>query len=94
MKEALIEAKKGALLGEVPVGAVIAYKEEIIARAHNLVELEKNVSKHAEIVAIERASKVINNWRLNECILAVTLEPCTMCAGAIKLSRIPTVIYG
>lgn len=94
MQEAIIEAKKAALLEEVPVGAVIAYKEKIIARAHNLVEVEKNSSRHAEIIAIERASKILNNWRLNECILAVTLEPCTMCAGAIKLSRIPTVVYG
>lgn len=94
MHEALTEAKKAYELGEVPVGAVVSYKNEIIARAHNEVEKDNSVSKHAEILAIERASKYIDNWRLTECVLAVTLEPCTMCAGAIKLARIPTVIYG
>lgn len=93
MQEALLQAKKAYELGEVPVGAVISYNNEIISRAHNEVEKDGSVSRHAEILAIERASKYLENWRLNECILAVTLEPCTMCAGAIKLARIPTVIY-
>ena len=94
MQEALIEAQKAAALGEVPVGAVIAHNGSIIARAHNLTESETDATGHAEILAIRAASKVIGNWRLSEATLVVTLEPCTMCAGAIKLSRVSTVVFG
>ncbi len=94
MQEALIEAKKAAAIGEVPVGAVIAHQGNIISRAHNLTESEKDATSHAEVLAIRAASKILGNWRLSEATLVVTLEPCTMCAGAIKLSRIPTIVFG
>ncbi len=94
MEAALIEARKAALVEEVPVGAVVYYQDRIIARAHNLVEIQKDSSAHAEILAIKMAAEVLGDWRLNQCILAVTLEPCTMCLGAIKLARIPNLIIG
>ena len=94
MREALKEAKKAFFKNEVPVGAVIAYQEKIIARAHNKVENNKKVTQHAEILVIEKASRKLQDWRLQDCILCVTLEPCTMCMGAIKLARIPTLIIG
>ena len=94
MQEALKEARAAYSLGEVPVGAVVAYKNEIIAKGHNLVEKQSSVIKHAELIAIEKAEEVLQNWRLNDCILCVTIEPCTMCTGAIKLARIGTVVFG
>ena len=94
MQEALEEAKKAAALGEVPIGAVIVYKNEIIARAHNLRETTQNALTHAESMAIQEACKKIGSWRLEETTLYVTLEPCPMCAGAILQSRIPRVVYG
>jgi len=94
MGEALLEAKKASEMGEVPIGAVIAHGSDIIARAHNLVETHQHATAHAEILAIQKASTARKNWRLNETILCVTLEPCAMCVGAIKLSRIPVVIFG
>ncbi len=94
MKEALAEAKKAAQTGEVPVGAVIVKDGEIIARAHNLRETEKNALCHAEIMAINEACKKLGGWRLSSCELYVTLEPCPMCAGAIVNSRIKRVVYG
>lgn len=94
MTEALSEAEKAFLENEVPVGAVVSYRDKIIARAHNTVEKDKQVSSHAEVLAMQFASKVIGDWRLTECILCVTLEPCSMCIGAIRLSRIGTIIYG
>jgi tRNA(adenine34) deaminase len=94
MKEALHEAAQAAARGEVPVGAVIAHNQAIIGRGHNLTESNGNVAAHAEILAMSEASKKLNNWRLSDCILCVTLEPCTMCLGAIRLSRIPTLIFG
>lgn len=94
MLEALEEAKKAAALGEVPIGAVIVYKNEIIARAHNLRETTQNALTHAESMAIQEACKKIGSWRLEETTLYVTLEPCPMCAGAILQSRIPRVVYG
>ena len=94
MREALEEAKKAEALGEVPVGAVVVYKNEIIARAHNTVEKDKDVSAHAEILAIKKAAKVISDWRLNEASLFVTLEPCLMCLGAILHARVKELYFG
>lgn len=94
MQAALCEAEKAAVLGEVPVGAVIAKDGEIIAAAHNTRETEKNATHHAELLAIDAACKKLGGWRLWQCELFVTLEPCPMCAGAIINSRIRRVVYG
>ena len=85
---AIKEAEKAYKKGEVPVGAVIVKDEKIISKAYNTIEKEQNPIKHAEIKAIEKATKKLKNWRLNDCELYVTLEPCEMCRGAIYLSRI------
>ena len=94
MKYALKEAKKAFLLGEVPVGAIIVKNCEIIAKAHNLKEKNKDSTAHAEILAIKKASKKLNNWRLNDCTMYITLFPCPMCASAINQSRISKIVYG
>lgn len=94
MRLALEEAKKAFALDEVPIGAVIVRQNEVIARAHNLKHNLNMATKHAEIIAIEKASQKINNWRLTDCRLYVTIEPCSMCAGAIYSARIDTVIFG
>ncbi|WP_413463245.1 tRNA adenosine(34) deaminase TadA [Bacillus sp. B1-b2] len=94
MKLAIEEAKKAERLGEVPIGAIVVYKGEVIARAHNLRETEQSAVAHAELLAIEEACKKLNTWRLEEAVLYVTLEPCAMCSGAIILSRIQKVVYG
>ena len=91
---ALDEARKAAALGEVPVGAVVARHGEVVAAAHNTRETEKNALHHAELLAIDGACKALGGWRLWECELFVTLEPCPMCAGAIVNSRIRRVVYG
>ena len=91
---ALEEARKAAALGEVPVGAVVARNGEVVAAAHNTRETEKNALAHAEIEAIHDACRTLGGWRLWECTLYVTLEPCPMCAGAIVNARIPRVVYG
>ena len=88
MKAALKEAVKAYQLGEVPVGAVIVCNNKIIARGHNTRELSQSVLGHAEINAIKKASKKIGSWRLEDCDIYVTLEPCSMCSGAIIQSRI------
>lgn len=94
MKEALMEAKKAEAIGEVPIGAVIVKDGEIIARGHNLRETHQDPTAHAELIAIQHAAKQLGTWRLIDCTLYVTLEPCPMCAGSIILSRISTVVYG
>ena len=94
MRAALDEAKIAADLGEVPVGAVVAKDGEIVARAHNLRESGKNATYHAELMAIDAACKALGGWRLWQCDLYVTLEPCPMCAGALINSRMKTVYYG
>jgi tRNA(adenine34) deaminase len=94
LKEAISEAKKALLLGEVPVGAVIVLNNRVIARAHNLKETLNDPSAHAEILAIREASGILQNWRLSECEMYVTLEPCPMCAGAISESRIKSLYIG
>ena len=94
MNIALKEAKKAYKKGEIPVGAVIVKNNKIIAKGHNLKEKKKMSTGHAEILVINKACKKLKNWRLNDCELYVTLEPCMMCSGAIIQSRISTVIYG
>ena len=94
MKEALKEAKKAYDKLEVPVGCVIVKDGKIISRAHNLKETKFDTTKHAEILAIQKASKKLNSWRLENCEMYVTLEPCSMCAGALIQSRIKKVYIG
>ena len=92
MKEAVKQAKKAYALGEVPIGCVIVHGGKIIGRGYNRRNTDKSTLSHAEIIAIRKASKVIGDWRLEECTLYVTLEPCQMCAGAIVQARIPKVV--
>lgn len=94
MREALKQAKKAYALGEVPIGCVIVYQDKIIGRGYNRRKTDKNTLSHAEITAIRKASKYMGDWRLEECTLYVTLEPCQMCAGAIVQARIPEVVMG
>ncbi len=94
MKEALKLARKAAALGEVPIGCVIEYQGRIIGRGYNRRKTDKNTLSHAELIAIRKASKAMGDWRLEECTMYVTLEPCQMCAGAIVQARIPTVVIG
>ena len=94
MDEALQEAALAGDAGDVPIGAVVAIGDQIIARAHNQIECNKDATAHAEILAIRSASRVLNDWRLNDAILCVTLEPCPMCAAAIRQCRLGTVIFG
>lgn len=94
MKEALRQAKKASALGEVPIGCVIVHEGKIIGRGYNRRNTNKNTLAHAEITAINKASKKIGDWRLEDCTLYVTLEPCQMCAGAIVQARIPEVVMG
>ena len=94
MKEAIKEAKKAYRKNEVPIGAVIVYKNKIISRGYNLREKKNNSLMHAEIIAINKACKKLKSWRLTECDLYVTLEPCPMCAGAIIQSRIKNIFFG
>ena len=94
MSIAIKEAKKAYKYEEVPVGAVIVKNNKIISKAYNKKEKTKNVIKHAEIIAISKACKKIKNWRLDDCEIYVTMEPCMMCCGAIQQSRIKKVVYG
>ncbi|MFC3772114.1 tRNA adenosine(34) deaminase TadA [Paenibacillus sp. GCM10012303] len=94
MEEAIKEAKKAEELKEVPIGAVIVKEGRIIARGHNLRETTHDPTAHAEMIAIREASEVLGAWRLLDCTLYVTLEPCPMCAGAIVQARVKTVVYG
>lgn len=94
MKEAIKQAKKAYALGEVPIGCVIVYQDKIIGRGYNRRNTDKNTLAHAEITAINKASKKIGDWRLEDCTLYVTLEPCQMCAGAIIQARITRVVMG
>lgn len=94
MKEAIKQAKKAYSLGEVPIGCVIVYEDKIIGRGYNRRNTDKNTLAHAEITAINKASKKMGDWRLEGCTLYVTLEPCQMCAGAIVQARITEVVMG
>jgi tRNA(adenine34) deaminase len=93
MRLALEEARAAEALGEVPVGAVIVRGGELVARGHNLTHTLQDPSAHAEMVAIRRAAQATGHWRLLECTLYVTLEPCAMCSGGIVLARIPRLVY-
>ncbi len=94
MKEAMKQARKAAAIEEVPIGCVIVYEGRVIGRGYNKRNLKKNTLAHAEIIAMNKASKVIGDWRLEDCTMYVTLEPCPMCAGAIVQARIPKVVIG
>ena len=94
MKEALRQAKKAEKLGEVPIGCVIVKDGKIIARGYNRRNTDKNTLAHAELQAIRKASKAVGDWRLEECTMYITLEPCQMCAGAIVQARSPRVVIG
>lgn len=94
MREAIAEARKAEALGEVPIGAVVVRHGEIIGRGYNLRETTMDSTAHAEMVAIREASTALNSWRLLDCRLYVTLEPCPMCAGAMVQSRVPLTVYG
>lgn len=94
MKEAIRQANKALKLDEVPIGCVIVYDGKIIGRGYNRRNTDKSTLAHAEIIAIKKASKALGDWRLEECTMYVTLEPCQMCAGAIVQARIPKVIIG
>lgn len=94
MRAALLQAKKASAIGEVPIGCVIVYEDKIIARGYNRRTIDQNVLSHAEINAIKKACKYMEDWRLEGCTMYVTLEPCPMCAGAIVQARIPRVVIG
>jgi len=94
MREAINEAYKAKEIGEVPIGAIIVYNDEIVATAHNLRETLQTTLSHAELIAISKANEKVGSWRLEDCTLYVTLEPCPMCAGAIVQSRLKRVVYG
>lgn len=94
MREALKEAKKAMKIGEVPIGCVIVYQDKIIGRGYNKRNKKKTTLAHAELIAIDKASKVIGDWRLEDCVMYVTLEPCQMCAGAIVQARMKKVVIG
>ncbi|MGI6066620.1 MAG: tRNA adenosine(34) deaminase TadA [Bacillota bacterium] len=94
MKEALLEAETALSKGEVPIGAVIVFNGEIIARAHNLKEERKDPTAHAEILAIQQATAKLNNWRLKGSTIYVTIEPCPMCAGALVQARVDRLVLG
>lgn len=94
MRQALNQAKKAAAKKDVPIGCVIVYEGKVIARGYNRRNADKTTLAHAEILAIKKASKVIGDWRLEDCTMYVTLEPCQMCAGAIVQARIPKVVIG
>ncbi len=94
MKAAIAQAKKASEIGEVPIGCVIEYQGQIIGRGYNRRKTDKNTLSHAELTAIRKASKKMGDWRLEDCTLYVTLEPCQMCSGAIVQARIKTVVIG
>jgi tRNA(adenine34) deaminase len=94
MRAALAQAQRTAAVDEVPIGAVVARDGEILAACHNRRMLDADPTAHAELLAIRAAARKVGDWRLSGCTLAVTLEPCAMCAGAIVLARLDRVVYG
>lgn len=94
MDAALVQAQEAFMANEVPVGAVVAYQGEVIAAARNSMETLKDATAHAEVLAIRKAAEKLGDWRLKDCILVATLEPCTMCTGALRLARVPVVVFG
>ena len=93
MNLAIVQSKKALKKNEVPVGAIIVKNNKVISKGYNKKEQKNNAIKHAEIIAIEKACKKLKNWRLEDCILYVTMEPCMMCCGAIEQSRIKKIVY-
>jgi tRNA(adenine34) deaminase len=93
MAQALVEAEQAPVHHDVPIGAVVVRDDEVIARAHNRREVDQDPTAHAEILALRQASGVVGSWRLTGCTLYVTLEPCTMCAGALVLARLPRLVF-
>ena len=94
MREAIEEARRAAILGEVPVGAVIVHRGTVIARAYNRREIDGDPAAHAELLAIRRAARALGDWRLEGTTMYVTLEPCAMCAGALVLARVERLVFG
>lgn len=94
MRLALREAERAPVHDDVPIGAVLVHGGEVLAAAHNERELRADPTAHAEILALREASRALGSWRLSDCILYITLEPCSMCAGAIVLARVPRVVFG
>lgn len=94
MDEALAEARAAAAHGDVPVGALVVHRGEVIARAHNERELRQDPTAHAEMLAVRAAARELGSWRVEDCVLYVTLEPCAMCAGALVLARLPMLVFG
>ncbi|PWF99387.1 tRNA adenosine(34) deaminase TadA [Levilactobacillus bambusae] len=94
MAAALDEAKQAAIIGEVPIGAVVVHHDQIIGRGHNLREHSEDATDHAEMIAIREANATLKSWRLVDCQIYVTIEPCPMCSGAILNSRLPELFYG
>jgi tRNA(adenine34) deaminase len=94
MRLAIREAEAALKHDDVPIGAVVVHEGEVIAAAHNERELRQDPTAHAEVLALREASRVLGSWRVLNCVLYVTLEPCAMCAGAIVLGRVPRVVYG
>ncbi|WP_051286745.1 tRNA adenosine(34) deaminase TadA [Paenibacillus taiwanensis] len=94
MQQAIAEARKAEAIGEVPIGAIVVHQDQIIGRGYNLRETTADSTAHAEMIAIREASEHLRAWRLLDCTLYVTLEPCPMCAGAIVQSRLPYVVFG
>jgi tRNA(adenine34) deaminase len=94
MDEALAEAREAEAHGDVPVGALVVHQGRAIARAHNERELRQDPTAHAEMLALRRAARELHSWRLADCIMYVTLEPCAMCAGALVLARLPILVFG
>ena len=94
MREAIRQARKAAAIGEVPIGCVIVREGRVIARGYNRRNTDKNTLAHAEMTAIRRAARVVGDWRLEDCTIYITLEPCPMCAGAIVQARIPECVIG
>lgn len=93
MQEAIAEAEAAEALGEVPIGAIVVHQGEIVGRGHNLRETSNDPTTHAEMMAIRQAAEKLDAWRLLDCTLYVTLEPCVMCMGAIILARIPNLVF-
>ena len=94
MRIALEQAAQSASIGEVPIGAVLMHQGTIVAQSHNHRETWQDPTAHAEMIAITQAAQAVQSWRLDDCLLYVTLEPCQMCAGAVVLARLPLVVYG
>ena len=94
MREALEEAHQAAAVGEIPVGAVLVHRGQVLSRAHNARELGNDPTAHAEILVMRQAAELLRQWRMTECTLYVTLEPCFMCAGAIVNARVDAVVFG